>query len=182
MRAYVIEEAGGPENLVLRELPDPTPVDGQVTIRVRAFGLHRSEWFTRRGDSPSVHFPRVLGIECVGEVVAAPGTDLSPGQRVAALALPWAARGRRRPRRRRQRRARSVHARPPHARPHGSVREARRRPPRDGREHGEWEDRRGGLKAATTVAGAASSRGRTIRPDGCPNRALSSVIGKEATR
>lgn len=85
MRAYVIEEPGGPEKLLLREVPTPEPVAGSVLIRVRAFGLNRSEWFTRRGDSPSVSFPRVLGIECVGEVVAAPGTDLAPGQRVAAM-------------------------------------------------------------------------------------------------
>lgn len=85
MRAYVIEEAGGPEKFLLQELPDPEPKEGEVLIRVRAFGLNRSEWFTRRGDSPSVIFPRVLGIECVGEVIAAPGTDLQQGQKVVAL-------------------------------------------------------------------------------------------------
>ena len=71
MRAFVIREAGGPEKLELRDVPRPTPRDGWVLIRNRAFGLNRSEWFTRRGESPSVEFPRVLGIECVGEVVAA---------------------------------------------------------------------------------------------------------------
>jgi NADPH2:quinone reductase len=85
MRAYVIEEPGGPEKLLLREVPTPEPKEGSVLIRVRAFGLNRSEWFTRRGDSPSVKFPRVLGIECVGEVIAAPGSDLAVGQRVAAM-------------------------------------------------------------------------------------------------
>lgn len=85
MRAFVIEEPGGPEKLVLRDVPTPEPVPGSALIRVRAFGLNRSEWFTRRGDSPSVIFPRVLGIECVGEVVAAPATDLVVGQQVAAL-------------------------------------------------------------------------------------------------
>ena len=56
MRAYVIEEPGGPEKLVLRDVPAPDPVEGSALIRVRAFGLNRSEWFTRRGDSPSVHW------------------------------------------------------------------------------------------------------------------------------
>ena len=32
-----------------------------------------------------MHFPRVLGIECVGEVDDAGGTDLIRGQKVAAL-------------------------------------------------------------------------------------------------
>jgi NADPH:quinone reductase-like Zn-dependent oxidoreductase len=56
-----------------------------VRIRVRAFGLNRSEMYTRQGHSPSVQFPRVLGIECVGVVDDAGGTDLSIGQTVAAL-------------------------------------------------------------------------------------------------
>jgi NADPH:quinone reductase len=85
MRAFVISEPGGPEKLVLREVPRPAPREGWVLIRNRAFGLNRSEWFTRRGDSPSVRFPRVLGIECTGEVFDAPGSDLTAGQRVAAM-------------------------------------------------------------------------------------------------
>ena len=85
MRAYVIEEPGGPEKLELREMPRPDPRDGWVLIRNRAFGLNRSEWFTRQGQSPGVQFPRVLGIECVGEVVSAAGSDLAPGIRVAAM-------------------------------------------------------------------------------------------------
>jgi hypothetical protein len=62
MQAYVISEPGGPERLELRTIPRPSPRDGWVLIRNRAFGLNRSEWFTRRGESPSVRFPRVLGI------------------------------------------------------------------------------------------------------------------------
>lgn len=85
MKAYVIEAPGGPEALQLRELPRPEPREGWVLIRVKAFGLNRSEWFTRRGDSPTVPFPRVLGIECVGEVAAAPGGEFGEGQRVAAM-------------------------------------------------------------------------------------------------
>jgi NADPH:quinone reductase-like Zn-dependent oxidoreductase len=56
-----------------------------VLIRVKAFGINRSEMFTRQGHSPGVAFPRVLGIECVGIVEAAPGTSLQKGQTVAAL-------------------------------------------------------------------------------------------------
>ncbi|MDJ0906359.1 MAG: zinc-binding alcohol dehydrogenase family protein [Woeseiaceae bacterium] len=85
MRAYVISEPGGPQKLELKEIATPTATSGWVLIRNRAFGLNRSEWFTRRGDSPSVSFPRVLGIECVGQVVEAPGGELEPGQTVAAM-------------------------------------------------------------------------------------------------
>lgn len=63
----------------------PQPRDGWVRIRVCAFGLNRSELYTRQGHSPGVVFPRVLGIECVGEVDHSGGTDLAVGQRVAAI-------------------------------------------------------------------------------------------------
>ena len=84
MKASIIYEAGGPERLILREREIPTPEDGQVLVRVRAFGLNRSELMTRKGFSPDVVFPRILGIECVGEVVCDPSGQWSPGQRVAA--------------------------------------------------------------------------------------------------
>ena len=68
MKAIVIYEAGGPEVLKVERRPIPTPNNGQVLIRVKAFGLNRSELFTRQGHSPEVKFPRVLGIEAVGMV------------------------------------------------------------------------------------------------------------------
>ena len=83
MKAVVIREAGGPEVLKIETLQVPTPKSGWVLIRVRAFGLNRSELFTRQGHSPNVPFPRVLGIEAVGEVVAAPDGGFSEGEIVA---------------------------------------------------------------------------------------------------
>jgi NADPH2:quinone reductase len=85
MRAIVLDEPGPPEALQIRELPVPVPSPGWVLIAVKAFGLNRSELFTRLGHSPGVEFPRVLGIEAVGVVVEAPGGEYQPGQRVAAL-------------------------------------------------------------------------------------------------
>lgn len=85
MKAWIIDEAGGPEVFQLRELPMPEPEPGQVLIRVKAFGLNRSEYFTRIGQSPTVKFPRVLGIECTGVVEAAPSGYLQPGQKVFAM-------------------------------------------------------------------------------------------------
>ncbi len=83
MRAVVIREPGGPEVLKLESLPVPTAKPGWVLIRVRAFGLNRSELFTRQGHSPNVPFPRVLGIEAVGEVVSAPDDSFAEGDTVA---------------------------------------------------------------------------------------------------
>jgi NADPH:quinone reductase-like Zn-dependent oxidoreductase len=85
MKAWIIRKAGGPEHLQLEDVEVPSPRKGWALIRTRAFGLNRSEWFTRIGDSPTVRFPRVLGIECVGEIVDAGGLDLEPGTTVAAI-------------------------------------------------------------------------------------------------
>src|SRR6266481_4312985 len=83
MKAAVIHEAGGPEVLKIESLPIPTTQRGEVLIRVKAFGLNRSELFTRQGHSPSVKFPRVLGIEAVGVVEHAPANELRKGDMVA---------------------------------------------------------------------------------------------------
>ncbi len=83
MKAVVIREPGAPEVLAIEELPVPQPAPGWVLIRVKAFGLNRSELFTRQGHSPGVEFPRVLGIEAVGIVEEAPGGEFEPGQSVA---------------------------------------------------------------------------------------------------
>ncbi|MFT5486105.1 MAG: NADPH2:quinone reductase [Paracoccaceae bacterium] len=85
MRAVVIDRAGGPEVLEIRDdWPRPEPASGRVLIRVMAFGLNRGEMYTRLGHSPAVAFPRVLGIECAGIVEAAPDTAFEPGQTVIA--------------------------------------------------------------------------------------------------
>ena len=85
MQAAVIYHPGSPEALLLEERPIPTPAEGQVLVKVNAFGLNRSELMTRKGLSPNVQFPRVLGIECVGEVEADPSGQYAKGQPVAAL-------------------------------------------------------------------------------------------------
>jgi NADPH:quinone reductase-like Zn-dependent oxidoreductase len=83
MKAVVIHKAGGPEVLKVEDLPIPTPRTGEVLIQVKAFGLNRSELFTRQGHSPGVKFPRVLGIEAVGIVHQAPGNEFPKGAVVA---------------------------------------------------------------------------------------------------
>jgi NADPH:quinone reductase-like Zn-dependent oxidoreductase len=83
MKAAVIHEPGGPEVLKIESRPVPTPQTGEVLIRVRAFGLNRSELFTRQGLSAGVTFPRILGIEAVGLVEEAPGSEFNKGDMVA---------------------------------------------------------------------------------------------------
>jgi len=85
MKAWIIREPGGADHFSLDEIDRPRPRPGWALIRIRAFGLNRSEWFTRNGDSPSVKFPRVLGIECVGELVDGGGLDIEVGSTVASI-------------------------------------------------------------------------------------------------
>jgi NADPH:quinone reductase-like Zn-dependent oxidoreductase len=85
MLAIVVHQPGGPEVLSLEERAIPRPQPGWVLVKIRSFGLNRSELVTRAGGSgDAVTFPRVLGIECAGEVVEAPGSALRPGERVIA--------------------------------------------------------------------------------------------------
>ena len=85
MRAAVCGAAGGPEVLEIRDLPVPEVRDGWSLVRVHGAGLNRSELRTRQGHSPSVTFPRVLGIECVGVVADSTDPLLPTGTTVAAV-------------------------------------------------------------------------------------------------
>jgi NADPH:quinone reductase-like Zn-dependent oxidoreductase len=85
MRAVVLDASGPPEALQIRELPVPQPPPGWVLIRVKAFGINRSELHTRLGLAQGVTFPRVLGIEATGVVAAAPGGEFAEGRQVATM-------------------------------------------------------------------------------------------------
>ena len=83
MKAIVINEYGGPEQLSIEEIADPQPGPGEALIRVRAFGINRAETYMRRGVWGDV--ARVSGIECVGEIVEDTTQQYAPGQMVAAI-------------------------------------------------------------------------------------------------
>ena len=83
MKAAIIHKAGGPDVLKLEERPVPEVKPGWILVRVRAFGLNRSELFTRQGHSPTVRFPRIPGIEAVGEIADPSDSGLASGDTVA---------------------------------------------------------------------------------------------------
>ncbi len=83
MKAAVIYNAGGPDVLKVEERSIPDVKPGWVLVRVRAFGLNRSELFTRQGQSPNVQFPRILGIEGVGEIADSSDSTYAKGDTVA---------------------------------------------------------------------------------------------------
>jgi putative PIG3 family NAD(P)H quinone oxidoreductase len=88
MRAVIAPEPGGPEALVVTDLPDPTPGPGEVVLDMAATAVNRADTLQRQG-----HYPpppgasEILGLECSG-VVSAVGADVdrwSEGDEVCAL-------------------------------------------------------------------------------------------------
>ncbi len=68
MRAVVLEGTGGPEQLAVRETPEPEPADGQALVDVRAVGINFADVLVRLGRYPQMpELPAVLGSEIAGE-------------------------------------------------------------------------------------------------------------------
>jgi zinc-binding alcohol dehydrogenase/oxidoreductase len=79
MLAARIHEDGGPEVLVVEEVPDPVAGPGEVLVRLRAASLNHLDVWVRKG-LPSVPKPRILGADGAGVVEAL-------GDGVAGLAV-----------------------------------------------------------------------------------------------
>ena len=82
MRAIQVAHAGGPFEMVDRELPEPGP--GEVRVRVEACGVCHSDASSKQGGMPGQRYPIVPGHEIAG-VIDALGdgvTGWRPGQRV----------------------------------------------------------------------------------------------------
>jgi D-arabinose 1-dehydrogenase-like Zn-dependent alcohol dehydrogenase len=78
MRAVQVSEAGGPFELVEREVP--VPGRGEALVRVQACGICHSDSYAKEGGFPGVSYPHVPGHEIAG-VIAALGDD-APGWEV----------------------------------------------------------------------------------------------------
>ncbi|HAT54838.1 MAG TPA: NADPH:quinone reductase [Lactobacillus sp.] len=86
MKAVVINKPGHADVLKIVDRPMPVADTEHSVLKIHAFGVHRYEVLTREGGSPSVKFPRVIGVEAVGEVAnTKPGSGLKVGQKVITL-------------------------------------------------------------------------------------------------
>ncbi|MFR9676546.1 NADPH:quinone oxidoreductase family protein [Streptomyces sp. TR06-5] len=87
MRAVQVTRLTGPQDVVVGEVPDPEPADGQVLIDVHAAGVTFPDVLLSRGRyqfKPDPPF--VPGSEVAGTVrAAAEGSGFAPGDRVAAF-------------------------------------------------------------------------------------------------
>lgn len=78
----LLREPGGPERLEYTDVPEPSPRDGEVLVRVRAAGINFADVLVRQGRYPQApELPTVLGSEIAGEVDG-------DGRRVMALPRP----------------------------------------------------------------------------------------------
>ncbi len=88
MRAVIAPDPGGPEALVVADLPDPEPGPGQVVLDLAATAVNRADTLQRQGFyPPPPGASDVLGLECSG-VVSAVGPDVegwSVGDEACAL-------------------------------------------------------------------------------------------------
>ena len=87
MKAVVLYKTCSPEELTISEIPIPEVKPGWVLIKVKAFGLNRSELMMREyeGNTPYIQLPRILGIECAGEIADGSDSGFRKDQRVVAL-------------------------------------------------------------------------------------------------
>lgn len=88
MRAVLCREAGGPEVLEVRDLPDPVPGSQEVIIEVTASAVNRADLMQRQGAyPPPAGESDVLGLECAGTIESVGGNVArwQVGDRVCAL-------------------------------------------------------------------------------------------------
>lgn len=84
MKAYYVENFGGPEVMKWVERPDPVPEADEVVIQVKASGINFAETRMRAGTYRGFKAPFIMGMECAGivESVGKLVTHVKPGDRV----------------------------------------------------------------------------------------------------
>lgn len=88
MRAVIVSQFGGPEQLRLADVADPVPGQGQVRVAVHAAGVNPVDPFNRAdGSWAGLRVPCILGYDIAGVVESlGPGvTGWRPGDRVMAM-------------------------------------------------------------------------------------------------
>lgn len=92
MKALVLNQYGGPEQLLLQETALPMPGKNEVLVRVHAAGINPVDYKIRNGSMKWIvgkKFPRILGFDVAGTVEQAGKKSLfKPGDKVFAM-LPF---------------------------------------------------------------------------------------------
>lgn len=88
MKAILIKEFGGPEQLYLGETEKPTPASNEVLVKVKATALNRADTLQRMGKyPPPPGASQIIGLEMSGiiEAIGAEVSDWKIGDQVCAL-------------------------------------------------------------------------------------------------
>ncbi len=84
MRAAIFHENGGPEKVLVEEVPRPRPGPGQVLVRVGAAAMNHLDLWVRRGIGIETTMPHVGGSDVAGTVeeLGEGASGVSVGERV----------------------------------------------------------------------------------------------------
>lgn len=72
MKAIVVHQYGGPEELKFEDYPNPSPAEGEVLVRVAATSINPLDMMRRSGaakDFAPITFPGIVGVDLSGTVV-----------------------------------------------------------------------------------------------------------------
>lgn len=76
MKVVVLTEAGGPEKIVVEDVPTPEPAAGDVRVKLNASALNRRDYWMTKGLYPGMQLPCRPGSDGAGVVDAVgPGVD-----------------------------------------------------------------------------------------------------------
>lgn len=70
MKAVRLNEIGGPQNLRIETIPDPTPGEGEILVKIHRAAFNRRDIFITQGLYPGISLPRTLGSDGAGTVAA----------------------------------------------------------------------------------------------------------------
>jgi NADPH:quinone reductase-like Zn-dependent oxidoreductase len=92
MRAIVLKDYGGVDQLEWREVPDPKPGAGEVRVKLAATSVNPIDWKLRSGSARArmpLQLPAILGRDLAGEVIELGDgvNNVRVGDRVLALAM-----------------------------------------------------------------------------------------------
>ncbi|OUM84644.1 MAG: NADPH:quinone oxidoreductase [Bacillus thermozeamaize] len=88
MKAVLVKEPGGPEQLMIGEFPRPKPREREILIRVKATAVNRADISQRQGKyPPPPGASPIMGLEVAGivEAVGSACTRWKPGDKVFGL-------------------------------------------------------------------------------------------------
>lgn len=87
MKAVVITQNGGPDVLEYKDVPVPVPAADEILVRNSMAGVNYIDTYFRSGQYPSPSFPRILGQDGVGEVVAVGSPSAAPQHAIGSTVV-----------------------------------------------------------------------------------------------